>query len=98
MTQDNKPLTKKDFFAGLGEFFEKILAPYLEESFSKVEGRLDKVEGRLDKVEERLDGVEERLDGVENKLKSMDKKLDFAVERLTEQGKRVSRLEQTAPL
>lgn len=68
---DNKPLTRRDFFAGLGEFFEKVLAPYLEEH----------VEKRLDKHDKKFDRVEERLGGVEGQLISMDRKLDLVAEK-----------------
>lgn len=92
MPQNNKPLTKKDFWAGLGEFFEKVLAPYLEKH----------VEKRLDEHDKRFDRVEERLDGVEGQLISMDRKLDLVAEKVTIQEKtvsahntRLSRLEET---
>lgn len=75
MTQDNKPLTKKDFFAGLGEFFEKILAPYLEDRFGRVENRLDNVENQLDSMDRKFDLVTEKVTDQERKLAGHEERI-----------------------
>lgn len=59
MVKDNQPLTKKDFLTGLMEFFEKVLAPYLDEH---IEDRLDEIEQKLEEHDRRFDKLDDRLD------------------------------------
>ncbi|MDP3955597.1 MAG: hypothetical protein Q8Q15_04535 [bacterium] len=80
MPTKDQPFTKKDFFAGLAEFFEKILAPYLEERFGNFEKRLDEHDKRFEKID--------------GQLGSMDRKLDLIVEKVTEHDVRLTRLEK----
>jgi chromosome segregation ATPase len=62
---------------------DQELREYLEQNFSRIDGRFDRVEsrlsdmeGRLSGVEGRLDGMEGRLSGVENRLSGMEGRLD----------------------
>lgn len=75
MTQKNQSFTKKDFFVGLAEFFEKILAPYLEERFGNIEKRLDEHDKRFDKHDQSLNRIERTLDLVAEKVTTHEKRI-----------------------
>lgn len=86
---DNQPLTRKGLMQALGDFFEQVLAPYLEEH---VEARLDKLEGRVGKVEGRVGSLEEKVDNLQSQVISIDRKLDLVAGKVTDHERKLAAL------
>lgn len=72
MPTKDQPFTKKDFLEGLGDFFEKVLAPYFEEHVDK---RFDEHDKRFEKIEGQLDSMDRKLDLIAEKVTEHDVRL-----------------------
>lgn len=46
----------------LGDFFEQILAPYLDKRFGEHDKRFDEMEERFDGIDLKLEKIDDRLD------------------------------------
>lgn len=66
----------------LGNFFEQVLAPYLEQH----------VEVRLDKLEGRMDALEGKVDNLQTQVNSMNRKLDLVAEKVTDHERKIATL------
>lgn len=85
MTNKTEFLTKKDLWEVLGDFFEKVIAPY----FERIEKRLDGHDKRFEKVENQLDTMDRKLDLVAEQT-TLSKKA------LADHEKRIGRVEKVA--
>ena len=55
-------LFDKLFDKNIMDFFEKILAPYLDKRFGEHDKKFDEIEVRFDKVDRKLEKIDDRLD------------------------------------
>ena len=77
----------KAFSQGIGDFFEKVLAPYLQGEFDKIDNqfrensedhddifrKLDQNQKEHDETFVRLDRIENKVDGHEKRIKKLEK-------------------------
>lgn len=79
---NHQPLTKKDLWGSLMDFFDQILTPRFEEidnklkehdnHFERIEQKLEEHDCRFDKLDDRLDHHGKQLDNHEVRLVKLE--------------------------
>lgn len=89
LARDDLGQIQKMITTSLGDFFEKVLAPYLQGEFDKIDNqfkengedhddifrKLDQNQKEHDEMFVRLDRIENKVDGHERRIKKLEKTL-----------------------